>query len=285
MTNKNVIEIIDRLMDPNADKVAYNATEVFTAIVHGYYYIRPGKDTVRFIKRINKVLMYAHKTATRNCIELKEDIPLEVWLLGKMASDMLSTARAMFDREFYDSQVAKMVMHEKYDESLLERYLYWLDKSELKSVFEGILTFKRNLDAFISDDNFDNMMEELKECTMGVIRDNPWYKKNYDEHVAYINNSWDFCFEYLCRETIIETICWYVNANPVLLAHMIKAFKYADSKTAAEYTGIAIWLMSEFEQEIFNPKITDMNRINLDDYDYRHSKVIHSNGSGKTMLV
>lgn len=36
MTNKNIIEIIDRLMDTNAAKIAYNATEVFTAIAHGY---------------------------------------------------------------------------------------------------------------------------------------------------------------------------------------------------------------------------------------------------------
>ena len=43
--------------------------------------------------------------------------------------------------------------------------------------------------------------------------------------------------------------------------------------------------MSEFEQEIFNPKITDMMKIHLEDYDYRHSKVIHSNRSGKTMLA
>jgi hypothetical protein len=66
---------------------------------------------------------------------------------------------------------------------------------------------------------------------------------------------------------------------------MIKAFKYADTKTAAEYTGIAIWLISEFEQNIFNPTITDMNKIRLEDYDYRHSKVIHSNKSGKIMLA
>lgn len=285
MTNKNVIEIIDRLMDPNADNVAYNATEVFTAIVHGYYYIRPGKNTVRFLKSINKVLTESHKATTRKHAEMKEDIPFEVWLLGKMASDMLSTARAMFDREFYDAQVAKMVMHEKYDESLLERYLYWLDESELKSVFEGILTFKRDFDAFISDDNFDSMMEELKECSLGSIQNNPWYMKDLDKHIFYIENNWDFCFEYLCRETIIETICWYVDTDPILLAHMIKAFKYADAKTAAEYTGIAIWFLVEFEPDIFNPTITDMKKIRLEDYDYRRSKVIHSNKSGKTMLA
>ena len=276
MTNKNVIEIIDRLMDPNADKVAYNATEVFTAIVHGYYYIRPGKDTVRFIKRINKVLMYAHKTATRNCVELKEDIPFEVWLLGKMAADMLSTARAMFDREFYDSQVAKMVMHEKYDESLLERYLYWLNDEELKCVCEGMMSFQHKFNVFFSDDEYECMMENIFELCLLTFKGGEF--GDFERNPLYF-------FKHLDRATIIDTICEHVDADPILLAHMIKAFKYSDTKTAAEYTGIAIWLRSEFEQEIFNPKITDMNRINLDDYESRHSKVIHSNGSGKTMLA
>ena len=285
MTNKNVIEIINRLMNPNAEKLAYSATEVFTTVIHGYYYIKPGTDTDRFLKKINKILLNAHKTYSKNHAEMKGDIPFEAWLLGKMSSEMLYTAKTMFDKEYYDSQLAKMIMHERYDESLLERYLYWLDAAELKSVFHGILTFKSNYDVFISDDNFDSMMEELKIYSMNVIQENPWPIEDFDKHIAYIENNCDFCFEYLCREPIIDTICEYVDTDPVLLAHMIKTFKYADTKTAAEYTGIAIWLMYEFEQDIFNPKITDMNEIRLDNDDYKNSKVISANKFGKTILV
>jgi hypothetical protein len=272
-------------MDSEADKLVYNATEVFTAIIHGYYYIRPGKNTIRFIKSINKVLIDGHKSVSRKHADMKEGVPFEVWLLGKMSSDMLAAARMMFDKEYYDSQVAKMVLHEKYDGNLLERYMYWLNEPELKSVFEGILTFKCNFDVFISDANFNAMMEELKKCAIGVIRDDPRHKKDYDEHIEYINNNWDFCFKYLWKDIIIETVCWYIDSDSILLAHMIKAFKYADAKTAAEYTGIAIWLMREFEQKVFDPKITDMSQFHLDEYDYRRSKVIHSNKSGRIMLA
>ena len=45
MTNKDVINIINRLVHSSEQNVVYNAEEVFTAIAHGYYYIRPGKDT------------------------------------------------------------------------------------------------------------------------------------------------------------------------------------------------------------------------------------------------
>ena len=75
MTNKNVIEIIDRLMNPNAYKVAYNIHEVFTAIAHGYYYIRPGRDTTKFMKRINKVLNRARKLPDEKLSKSKDGIP------------------------------------------------------------------------------------------------------------------------------------------------------------------------------------------------------------------
>lgn len=285
MTNKNVIEIIDRLMDRDAEKLAYNAAEVFTTIVHGYYYIRPGKDMIRFLKKINGVLKDVYKAESRKHSEMKEGIPFEAWLFGKMASDMIAVARSMFDAEYYNSQVARMVMHERYDNSLLERYLYWLDEEELKSVFEGLLAFKRDFDIFISDINLDIMFDELKECSLIVIKDSPWYMKEYNKHVDYIDNNWDFCFEYLTRETIIDIICRYANEDPVMLASMVKTFKYSDVRTSAGLTVIAAYIEKAYEQDIFNPEITDMSKIHLDDYDHRHSKVIHSNRSVKIMLA
>ena len=70
-----------------------------------------------------------------------------------------------------------------------------------------------------------------------------------------------------------------------MFASMIKTFKYSDAHTAAEYTGLAMRLGYEFELNIFDPKITDMSNIYLENYDYRHSKVIHRNKSGKVMIA
>ncbi len=276
MTNKNVIEIINRLMDTNAHKVVYNATEVFTAVAHGYYYIRPGKKMFKFIEKISKIIDKDCKQWYKTNDDAAPNA--EVW--GKTVADMLNVARSMFDPKYYASQVATMVMHEKYNEALLERYLYWLDKAELKSVFEGLLTFKRDFDIFISDSNFDRMMDEFKKSSMIVIENDPWYMKDYDKHVNYINNNWDFCFEYLTRETIIAIICRYANEDPVLLASMVKTFKYSDVRTAAELTGLAVYIEEAYELDIFNPTITDVDKINA-----KHSTAFYHNKSGKFMTV
>ena len=197
MTNKNVIEIIDRLIKcGTAGTYLATPSEVFTAIVHGYYYIRPGKNTYKFLHKISKLLDSNWKDKYKIRLETTEGCLSEVQLMGKLSGEALYIARSMFDEEYYASQVSRMVMHEKYDESLLERYLYWLNEVELKSVFEGLLTFKRDFDVFISDDNFDRMMEELSDCSINIIQNNPWYKKDYNKHVDYIDNNWDFCFGY-----------------------------------------------------------------------------------------
>jgi len=276
MTNKNVIDIIDRLMDQKTNKIAFNASEAFAVIAHGYYYIRPGKKMIRFIDKIVKII----DKDSKQWLNSNNETCLDAETLGRTVADMLNIARSMFDAEYYASQVSRMVMYEKYDESLLERYLYWLDEEELKSVFEGLLSFKRDFDIFISDLNFDRMMDELKERSLVVIENNSWYMKDYDERVDYIDNNWDFCFEYLTRETIIDMICRYANEDPVMLASMVKTFKYSDDRTAAELTGLAVYIEEAYGLDIFNPTITDIDKI-----DVKRATAFYRNRSGNFMTA
>lgn len=285
MTNKNVIEIINRLMDTNVDRVVYYADEVFCLIAHGYYYVRPGKDTDRFIKQINKILVQARKTCSKTHDQEIGSIPFEEWLIGKMSADALYIARTMFDKEYYDSQVSRMVMCEEYDESLLERYMYWLNDEELKSVFEGLVTFKLNYDAFISDENFELMEAEIDKKCVAIVQSSSCYATNYDVHMDCIYNTPDGFFMYLCKESIIDTVCRYVDKDPLMFASLIKAFKYSNSHTAAEYTGLAMCLDYEFELDIFDPQITDMSKSCFKDDAPEVSKVIYKNKGGKLMVA
>ena len=119
---------------------------------------------------------------------------------------------------------------------------------------------------------------------MVVIQDDPWYMKDYDKHVFYIDNNWDFPFEYITRETIITVVCKYID-DPVVLAHMIKVFKHTDTSTSADYTALALWLTDMFELEIFSPTITDLDKICLENGIEGNSQFIHRNKAGKFMAV
>jgi hypothetical protein len=279
MTNKNVIEIIDRLVAPHAERLVGSANEVFAAIIHGYYYIRPGKNTSKFLDKINKVLERNWKYRSNMYVETKDGTPFEAYLWGNMAGEALFIARSMFDKDYYISQLANMTKDEVYDETLLKSYMHWLNDEELKSVFEGMLTFKSTLNVFISDKNFNSMMEELKNRSLAVVENSPWYMKNYNDHIDNIENNWDFCFSYLRRESIIEIVCNYVDEDPLMLATMIKAFMCTDERTAAEYTGLAIWLAYGYDLDPF--EVDEMIPTDVDDFDEERSWKMRSNQVGK----
>ena len=274
MTNQTLIQTIDRLMDKNVTRTIFSAEEAFAVIAHGYYYIRPGKNTFKFLDRINKVLEEGWKDRSKMYVEMKDGVPFEELLLGRMAGKAISIARSMFDEEYYASQVAQMVKHEEYNDHLLERYMYWLNDEELQCVFEGLLTFKRNYDVFISDENLEHMMLELRDKCVTVIQESPCYATRYDEHMEYVNDSLDVCFAYLCRESIVDTICKHIDIDPVLFASMIKAFKYSNARIAAEYTGLSIWMMYGFEVDLFTPTLTDMKNIDLNNLDVQYSETM-----------
>ena len=288
MTNKNVIEIIDRLMDPNTDHLVYNVTEVFTAIVHGYYYIHPGKDTVKFLNKIDGMLEAARKSSKQMHKKMKSELSYEEWICGKIASEALVVMRSMFNERTFNYFKAQMKddMEVAFTDELLEYYLYFLDMQELKKAFEGIFAFKESNNFFISDENYKLMMKEFEDCCILVAKQETDNETNFKEHVEYIKATPLAFFEYLCRETIIEIIYSYIDIDPILLAHMIKAYIYTEStNTAADYMAVAATAMYVYDIDVFNPTIKNVDKIQLENYDAEHCNVIYHNKSGKLMVV
>lgn len=285
MTNKNVIEIIDRLMDTKAERLAYNVEEVFTAIAHGYYYIRPGRDTYKFNKKIHKILEKGWDANNKAYSETRDGIPFDEWVLGKVAADTLVVARSMFDREYYISQIPKTNMSLRYEDDLLEDYLHYLDKNELRTIWDVLGFFKVKTDAFASDESFECMMEEFREACINIVNDFPYYSANRYEHIARIDNTVDFFFDYLNRGSIIDIISSYVDRDRLILANMIKAFMHSDIQTAVEYTGMSLYIEENFEIDICNPIITDVEGINFDPLINDCAKVVYRNKCGRVIAA
>jgi hypothetical protein len=183
-------------MDPTADMVSYSASEVFTAIVHGYYYIKPGRNALKFIDKITKILDRGCKEYDKRHPDMKNGVSFDVWLWGKVLSDSLCIAREMFDEEYYMSQVSNVCLDEKY-----------------------------------------------------------------------------------------EDVVSHTDIDPSMLAYMIKAFKYSPPIIATEYIGLAIRLKDEHEVSIFNPKVTDLKRLNLKPDTLESLEVLHQSKAGKIMVA
>lgn len=262
MTNKNIFEIINKLTSTTNGNYSedFTAREIFTAIAHGYCYIRPGKDTAKFLDKIDNISEKYWSDRKKMYSKSKDGIPFEKWLWWKMSREYLDVIREMFAERTlnYFREAMKDDMKNVYDNELLEDYLYHLDMKELKQVFEGIVTFKESNNFFLSDENYKLMMEEFKECSIYVAEQGAVNQDDFKEHVDYINKTPMFFFNYLCREIIIDIIYRHIDIDPILLAHMIKAYIYTEStNTAAEYTGIAAKLMYGYDIDIFGQEISD----------------------------
>ena len=282
MTNRNVFEIIDRLVAPTTNGTVFTPSEVFTAIVHGYYYIRPGKDTYKFLEKIDSILEEGWKYRRKMYKSLKNGVPYESWLWSKMAYKVLSVMRSMFNKRTYDYFKDKMKddMEFMYDDEMLERFLYCLEVKDLKNVFDGLLAFKESNNFFISDESYEDMMKEFLEYSLYVSEQESEDDDEYAEHAAFINSTPGFFFYYLCRETIIDIICKHIDIDPFLLAHMIKAYVYTEeSKTAAEYTGLAAKLMYGYDMDVFEPIITDASKMTPEIFKANDSNVTFRDGS------
>jgi hypothetical protein len=191
MTNQNVFEIIDRLMTPSNKGLVFTPSEVFTAIANGFYYIHPGKDTAKFLEKIDRILQYGWKERRQMYRKSKNGIPYEERIWGKMASEALASMREMFNERTYRYYKEKIDDDRKlkYDKNLLENYLYYLSEKDLKEVFTGILSFKESNNFFISDDNYKLMMEEFKCCSTYVAEQESESKEDYTEHFKFISTT------------------------------------------------------------------------------------------------
>jgi hypothetical protein len=270
-------------MDPNTDYLVYNVTEVFTALVHGYYYIHPGKDTMKFLNKIDGILNAARKYAKNMYNKTKNGIPYEEWIWGKIASEALIVMRSMFNERTFNYFKAQMKddMEVTFTDKLLEYYLYFLDMQELKKTFEGIFAFKESNNFFISDENYELMMKEFEDCCILIAKQEADNETDFKEHVEYIKATPLAFFDYLCRETIIEIIYSYIDIDPILLAHMIKAYIYTEStNTAADYMAVAATAMYVYDIDVFNPSITDVDKI-----DANRSQAFYRNKVGNFMMV
>lgn len=286
MTNQNVIEIIDRLTAPSNKELVFTASEVFTAIANGFYYIHPGKDTAKFLEKIDSILQCEWKERRKMYRKSKNGVPYEEWIWGKMASEALVVMREMFNERTYRYYKEKIDNDRdiKYDENLLENYLYYLSEKELEDVFTGILTFKENNNFFISDENYKLMMEEFKCRSTYVAEQESESKEDYTEHFKFISTTPDYFFHYLCIETIIDIICRHIDIDPLLLAHMVKAYVYTETASiAAEYTGLAAKVMYGYDIDIFDPVITDTSTITPDIFNTNEAKIVFLNNYSEFM--
>ena len=254
MTNKNIFEIIEKLISTEIDDLNYTPNEVFIAAAHGYYYVHSGKDTERFLNEINRVLEKAKEYTNTAQGEIENENTYKEILEKKMASEMLEVIRSRFNRATlnYSKEVMQQDMNNVFSNEYLEYRLYYLDHDELEDIFDKIFEFKHNVNPFITNESYGLMMNEFKECSLYVAENEAYDENDYDEDVDFINHTPRYFFHYLCRETIIDIIYRHIDTDPIILAYMVKAYTLSNINNITDYTAIVLRMTHEHGIDVFN---------------------------------
>ena len=267
MTNNTVFELINRIVNPEIEEVVYTAHEAFATILHGYYYIKPGNDTTKFFKKIYKIIESNYDKAPKMFCGTKNGMPYEQWLWGKMATEAIAVARSLFDKDYYESNCKTQSFVEKANNTSIKDHLSRFSTNDLMYMFGCIENSMANFDAIVSEENYNRMRYDLDvECRkLGAYI--PDMYTECEEYRDFISHNRNYIFDYLDAECIVNILCRAMDTEGEVIEYMTKALGNTNGCDAADYTFIALLLACVYELEVFNPVITDVEKLKRDALD------------------
>ena len=141
MNNKTVIDIITNLCIKKENPDLYEMDHVYTAMVHGYYFVKPGKATDRFTDALMSALAKGVVVGTNNFKRAQGLYPIETCTWVAVANRVLKVLRRFFDREYFQAQTAALYNDVLNDETLLTKYLGMFDQNLLFEFVKGVEHF------------------------------------------------------------------------------------------------------------------------------------------------
>ena len=141
MNNKTVIDIITNLCIKKENPNLYEMDHVYTAMVHGYYFVKPGKATDRFTDALMFALAKGVVVGTNDFKRTQGLYPIEACTWEAVAKRVLKVLRRFFDREYFQGQIAALYNDELNDETLLTKYLGMFDQNLLFEFVKGVEHF------------------------------------------------------------------------------------------------------------------------------------------------
>lgn len=256
MKNREIIEFIDHFCahKENLDTVI-NADLAYTFLAHGYLYVRPGKPTEKFIKKVIKSLKEGIRGGIKKA--LRDDCsmwPLDEWIRMCVAKSVLNIARAAFDKEYFVEQIACLDADEECDEGLLDKYLNLMSKEQICDFMDDVSYFRANDLAFTTLETEIAILDELNDRCRKVNSAIP--EANCFEYFTLREENPCYMFDYLSKKEIISAIKREIIFNKSLAGHMARILYSTNSVNAIEHY---IELISIYERlfgkDVYKPDI------------------------------
>lgn len=242
MTNKNIIETIERVC--KQENSHYNWEDNFYAALYAYYFVKPGKNTRRFMKQ----LANSDITALFRGQELFE---IEGQCLnGCVAFESFPHTKRIckkfFDKKWFEHQISRMEDNEEFSAGLLDEYLKKFDNTQITSFFQLIVALGYKDGLFLSNENCKELWETVNIECHNINENLPPIDNNYTKFPLYI-------FDYLKDITIKNILRKYIDKNKDIAGYLARALYYSDPYAAKDYLGVITHYTYLFHFPVFYP--------------------------------
>ena len=254
MTNREIINYIDRYCAQKEYLDIYmNPGLAFAILAHGYLYMRPDNVSKQFVQGVIKAFKSGALAGFNDYLE-SCGILLDEAIHLSMASAALKVARKMFDKEYFEKQIASLDPEEECDSTLLDKYLNLMNKEQLRSFMDDMSCGSGNYLAFSDFDLWFKINNELNERCRKV---NPLIpERPSDEHRLFHQRNPYYMFDYLSKEEIVDAIKRGIVFNKSLAGHLAR-MTYNNISTG--FMDYYIELIATYERtfgcDIFDPQI------------------------------
>ena len=201
---------------------AHEMDHVYTAMVHGYYFVKPGRDTDRFTNALMSALSKGVAVGTKDFKKAQGAYPIEVCTWYAVAERVLKVVRKYFDREYFEAQTVALLNDELNDETLLTKYLGMFDQTQLFDFKKGVEHFSMLYKLLQeSDESYINVIftERCHEIDNSIPSAYDDIRKWYE----FVKETPRFMFNCLEKAEIAKIIDEFVTHDRVFAGNLARA--------------------------------------------------------------
>ena len=244
-TSRDVIERIQRVCVTDKRDFVYeehSLEDCLSTALHAYYFVKPGKPTKRFMRRLAQSTIKAIKDG----MELSEKVgyPVQAWTGIRLVAHINRLCQKSFDSRWFEYQINR-IDEEELDGSCLEKYVNNFDKEKLSHLFQLIAHIGYKNQCFMSEHGCQALWEEVnRECQI-VDNNLPTIRSGYDDFPMFI-------FEYLDKEVLEKLLLQHIEKDKDIAAYVARLLYYFEPLVAAEYIGVAMSYADLFGFRVFD---------------------------------
>ena len=244
-TSRDVIERIKRVCGTNMHNFKYEENSLedcFSTVLHAYYFVRPGKETKKFMKKLAKCTINGIKAGMKIADATGE--LMEGCVAICIIPRIMKLCIRSFDEKWFEYQINRMD-NEDFSESIMDKYVQKYDAEQMSHFFQLVAHIGYKNNNFMSEHNCRMLWEEINKECQTIDNSLPIISSDYNDFPMFI-------FDCLDKDVISKLLFKYIEKDKDICGYVARLIYYFEPLVALEYIGVAMSYADLFGFRVFD---------------------------------